>query len=171
MRYMTEFRQSSYRLHLQSIRNFIASFRVLRQPNYAKAENPAEAVFREIAWSVAGKLDSVGRGTWVLEHPWVSLSFPNATRALLETRDPDVAIALAAIAANHQRHRIDDSSTIRHLKRWFDHPVPEVGAVAVLLLAGRRKNDPESLKHLATYIDRPDRVFASGMLLRSFLSI
>jgi len=151
-----------------AIAGFIDSVRVLRKPEHGQPISPAEAVFQAIGRSFGGALDQLGRGCWALESPWVELDLRIATSALLQVREPHIATALATIAANHCRHRIG-ARTVNLLRVWLDHPVPEVGALAALLICDRRSDKSVALDWLARYASRPNRLHGFAMLLRNFL--
>jgi len=91
-----------------------------------------------------------------------------ATVALQDLADPFAATAVAVLLGHRLRYTLSESG--RYLRRWLDHPVPEVGAVAALLLTRQQRASAPALDFLSHYCRREDRLEGSHAILRDFLS-
>jgi len=100
----------------------------------------------------------------------VELDLQKATDAMFSVNEPRIATALAAIAANHCRHRVQ-GRVIGILRRWLDHPVTEVGALAALLLLRTRRQEGSSVEWLIRYAAKTDRPSEFAQILRNFMGV
>jgi hypothetical protein len=100
----------------------------------------------------------------------VEVDLRAATSALHGLGDPYVAMIAAAMVADCVRYRTSDHTVRKELRSWLDHPVKEVAAIAVLLLARGSGTGTKVLTLLATFSEKSDRAPIFYAIVRSFFS-
>jgi len=123
-----------------------------------------------VAAMVRGDLQEALRASWSTKVDITYSTLDNATNALNQIRDPAIATACALVLAETYNRRAIPPRQRSTLRMWLEHNVPEVGAIASVLLTQAKRPPTRVFDWLEQYAKNPDRLRGGQALLRNFIT-
>ncbi len=115
-------------------------------------------------------LETAQRAAWSAKIEGKDVDLKIATEALSATTHPAIAIGSALVLSEAFNRRKIAPSARAYLRKWLTHTVPEVGAIAALLLAQSKRPHSDVFNCLNEYAGSPNRLKGGQALLRYLIT-
>jgi hypothetical protein len=115
-------------------------------------------------------LEEAQQATWSVKIEAKDVDLNSVTNALIGITNPAIAIGCALVLAEAYNRRPITSNTRFLFKKWLTHTVPEVGAVAGMLLTQSKRPSLDVLKWLQEYARNAKRMKGGQSLLRHLIT-